>query len=442
MGAGTPGGLEWLANSDNLRYVTHDGKTQEMPLGDRENLIQQFDTYLNQQDKVRNAFYSDIHIRADTVAKVDKALLDLRNDKSLRNDSKYTWEQRFLEERRYLLAGGLTPAEAKSARDDMFKQQEDAVSGEIALYRLDHPNDLAGMQAIVTDKYRLHLIRGGFVQTELGKLQTEDAPSYKMGLSYLQDKAKGLPPEQTAAFASEFVKAYRSSKKELSNEDAIKIASNITGKYVVRAATDYLSLRDRTSEIAAGKVAGIEEANMPALEQTAAFAQKQAALEFPDEKLAPKDGGIAFVDSSGQYGGGIGASILMNAKHQPYGYKVVNNQLELYRLDHFTDAEMSVMAKGGIEYAWVPIKKIVQPKQPPAPATPAEVTAAVGAQPSSLGTPGQSVNIMGLGTFYLKDWEKKADGEWYSKSTGETASNIDPVISVSLDRLAKQAASK
>jgi hypothetical protein len=321
-------GLEWLADKNNLKYTNWDGKEASLSVGDQENLINKYKIHLQEVAEQRDTFYSDVHIRADTIEKVDQALAMLTQDKTLAGVQKYNWETRFEQARAYLLSlANLKSKAARDAHEDWLRDNEDRVRGKLASLASKNPNDIRGLQDILDAEYLRpdRQVSGKFYEEMQGKYKRGTTPAYKLATDMMQKQIDKLPPDKQYVLMSRFVTWFDDpSHKIAPNEEQVsKAIKNIMSKDLFKAVDSAFPAYIEAA--GAGAFTGNTEVNMDEIQKMVPVALNYAKKNWPEMGL--KYGAI---DALNEYGFGEGMAILQDANQKAYAFKKEGGKLNLY----------------------------------------------------------------------------------------------------------------
>lgn len=99
-------GLAWIADADNVRYKTYDGKVKALPLDEHEAMVKQFEDMRNAKALEQDTVFSDIFVNADTIEKVDSAIRKLIDNPYMLGTQKHTWSTWLADKRTRLVEAG------------------------------------------------------------------------------------------------------------------------------------------------------------------------------------------------------------------------------------------------------------------------------------------------------------------------------------------------
>jgi hypothetical protein len=347
------GGLEWLADKNNLRYQDWDGEVKTLDLGQQENLINKYRVHLQEVAAERDTFYSDVHIRADTLEKIDQALGILHVDNTMAGDQKYKWETRFEQQRENLeKLAAIRFKGLKDAYDDMMKQKEDQMEGLLASSASKFPNDIRGLLDMLDKAYFRPdpQISSGFYVKMTEKYKRSMAPEYKLFVDSMQKAIDKLPADQQMILMSRAVQWYDDPSHKIAPkpEQCAAAIKNIMQAHLFKAADN--ALFSFTQLTQGGGLTAATGANMDQIEKMVPVAVAYAKKNWPEM-------GIKFgaIDETNSYGFGEGAAILMDDKKKnAYSFKVVDGKLHLYNYVQTDPTGAARTGKGAQkgEYIW------------------------------------------------------------------------------------------
>ena len=365
-------GETWL--KQNTPFYDGNPDARESVLND---VRQEFAYFAKTADAELDISFADLHIRADTIEKVEMALVGLRDTKFYDGDKKYIWEQRFMAKREFLINSQTMPA---GDLDDVYKAREEWWKGFLALEK-DRGNytreqlrkmieeDFYGIDAAGTN---IPKIRGPFVQWAVDYLKVEDTPGVKSAMDILDEtlKGKGIP----AADAAPLINAFNDWLAKNLDADAAtitKAATNIASPVAKRNLTktldrtldalrrdeaDLTELEKMTAEIQNYDWVGIQdlEGRRELLAQYNAALLDKAQRDYPQENLLK-----FYTDETGEYTGFPGTAMLISAANRAYIYKLEGKVLTLWgRLTVATRAEQKEgEPMPGGRYEWQLISK-------------------------------------------------------------------------------------
>ena len=428
-------GETWL--KQNTPFYDGNPDAREKVLDD---VRQEFDYFAKTEDEALDVGFADLHIRADTIEKVDAALSGLRDTHFYDGDKKYTWETRFLQRKEYLKNLGKLP---KGVLDDWYKQNEDLLLAQL-VFAKDKDVPLGQLKKMVEDSYffvgpdgiQAPRIRGSFVKTAYEYLDVKEDPAFTAGLKYIQSKTGGLNDLDKARVTNEFLAWYKTNTGASQKE--IEIAANNFVDPAVQRDLDKQGRRtwqvlfgDKrvldeyellTRDIEEGKYTGIGPSRAEYLARYNAYVVARAQDEYPQYNIAS-----AFTDFSGEYGGGPGTAILVDGSGVPFSYKLEDKQLSLYRLGRTRAGtyEWQEVAKPGTATGAEQAQEIIREQEKQAEQKELAAGREAGRELERKVVP----ELRGAGKapeIVLEDWIHTAAG-WYNKKTLSFATNPDVI---------------
>jgi hypothetical protein len=338
----------------------------------------EFDRYAREQDEELDRGFADLHIRADTLQEVDAALGALTDVQFFDGDKKYTWEQRFLARREFLLSLAALPEAARQSLEDAQQRNEQLLWAEIAIAK-SHLNEpgamtLRAMRAMVEDSYYATWvfagedtnwemgaprIRGPAVRQLLDYLEADEDPMRDNAIRYIEQLARGLSPEEEFEATNTFMSWYalnRNATPQQMQQAAENIVNPVTQRNLDRhfrqAAQSVFGderildeLELLTRDIQEGKLIGLAVSRAEALARYSAALVTRARNDFPGENIE-----TAFTDYQGDYSQ-PGSTVLLNGSGVPYLYRLEDKVLTLWRLDDRTNQ-------------WVQVQRPEEPEVP------------------------------------------------------------------------------
>jgi hypothetical protein len=324
-------GLEFLADINNTKYTNWDGEERTLSLGERENLVNKYKVHLQEVSIQKDAFYSDVHIRADSLQKVDQALAMLWMDNTLTGTQKYNWEMRFKDDREYYLGlANLKTANAIKAHDEWMKQNEDAMRGQLALHASRYPNDFAGLRLIIDKAYDRpdKWISGKFAEEMYRDYTVDKTPAYKLAVSTFEKRISKMPAEKQYKLMGEFIKWYQDPAHQIApTEKQVQDAMNnlFNGEVVKAFEAAFPGFIEKAGS---GALTGVVAANIEELSKNLPF-----AVEYVNTKGRWPEMGIQYgvIDETNEWGFGEGNVIMFDAhaKHA-YALKKDGKEIKLY----------------------------------------------------------------------------------------------------------------
>lgn len=346
-------GEAWLAENTPFYDANPDARAQVLA-----DVRREFDYFAKTEDEALDVAFADLHIRADTIEKVDAALIGLADTRFYNGDTKYKWEQRFMARRAYILSLDDLPEPAKQTLENWQMRREDVVRAQIVLGKINGV-PLGELLKIATDSYEFAdfngawspRIRGAFLKEMEQYLEATDDPVFVNGLKYIQDKVagnRGLSPEEKLRITNQYI-AWFDAHPDATDAEAEQAALNFVDPverrnldntaqaFMRRIMGDDRTLDQwerMTGEIAGNLYLGLTGDRAADLEQYGAGLVARAQEQFPHHDIVS-----SFVDSTNEYGGGAGGAILVSGAAVPYAYKLEEGTkyLTLYRLAHRRD---------------------------------------------------------------------------------------------------------
>lgn len=321
------GGLEFLADRNNLTYINWDGKTEQLSLGQQENLIRKYKVHLEEVAKQRDTFYSEVHIRADTLEKVDQGIAMLRADRSMLGTQKYEWEMRFERARENILSMlNLKNAAAKTAHDDWQKQNEDAVLGKITEFAWRRPDEVKLIKETLDREYLQGRISGKFYSDQLKAHTIPSTPGYKQGLDLLKNKIKGYTPERQERIMAAYDKFYRDPTRSVApnEKEVAQWITNTSDKELQDAIYSAYPAYQESQQ--RGELYGRVAVDLDQVVGFGPTAVEYARRSHPSAALD-----FGWIDTDNTYGFGEGQVIMMNStKKIPHAFRKEGRELKLY----------------------------------------------------------------------------------------------------------------
>jgi hypothetical protein len=290
-------------------------------------LIRKYKVHLDELAKQRDTFYSDVHIRVDTLDEVDQAISMLRADRAMLGTQKYEWEMRFERTRENILSMvNLKNSTSRGAHDDWMKQNEDLVLGKIAEFSWRRPDEVKLVKELLDREYLQGRISGKFYADQLKSHTIPATPGYKQGLGLLKEKIKDYDVERQERLMASFDKFYRDPTRSVAPNDK-EVAQWITNvnEKELKAAV-YGAFVPYLESVQSGAMMGRAEIE---LDQIAGYGPVSVAYAKKTHPAAALDFG--WIDTDNTYGFGEGAVIMMNTtKKIPHAFRKEGKELKLY----------------------------------------------------------------------------------------------------------------
>jgi hypothetical protein len=323
-------GIDWL--DKNTPYLTPERREKATEI-----VLSKFAVIAKQNDEALDVKYSNLHINADTVGKVDQALAQLKVDRYYNGDQKYYQQMRFEALRTRIENEGKLP---KTSIDDIYKANEDKYRA-ILTFAMNDGKSPEALQKQVRDAYDKGDVRGSFVMEMDTHFAAKTDPVFSGALDLIKNKASGLSEADQFRVTNRFLDEYKKNPQWTGTqiEQAVtniikpvvarnlkKISANMAGED--RVIDELEKLND---DITKGLYTGITGQRKELLDTYGAILKEKAHQMFPTE--FPEGTGSFTIDYNGQYGGGEGMPILIDKKRDAYAFQLEGTNLKLYKLE-------------------------------------------------------------------------------------------------------------
>ena len=354
---------QWIDENTPF-YADSPGKREAL----KSEVRSEWDRFTREEDAAKDVVFGNLHIEAQSIAQVDKALEKLEEAEYYDGNQKYIWEQRFRSRRDFLLREAAAREPAKISFKDAQDRKADELRAELSfgLAASENPKDLQTMVDAAYYNYvqqkdengvpmvdeegdpvMIHapLISGSHVKEFLKMLEDDVDPSFANGLAYIKGKLKD---DARLDAVTNFTAWFRD-HPEAGWNDVLDAAKNITDPIKMRDIEKmgkdlwdfawfdkrHLDPFERTAgDIASDKYTGIAEARKDHLATFNAYCLAKAQQDFPDENIIS-----AFTDFKNYYNGGYGGVVLIDGSYDYYGYRLEEKDLVLYKLVNGPDDE-------------------------------------------------------------------------------------------------------
>lgn len=405
--------MAWIENPSNAEDLSED---------ERQQIIKIIDDAGSAHDEVLERHFEELHIRANTVEKVDQALRELTQTSFYNGDDKYEWWRRFQTLREMVWREENLPEEGRLSMEDAQKAYEENMIGELSIAVRNREMSYEAAQDVVDEAFRNGLVSGSFVESFGKKLDVANDPYFQIAEDHIADNLEGEDLARGLADLRNIFETMENMTPDKAIQLGINIANGINERklqglireIVTGNAAVPRNLVATTRDIANGDWEGLAmlSKGREYLNEYGALMLDEAKRGFPLDKDA--EFMSYWIDADGQWtgdengnGGRSGAVILMDNLRRTYTFTVQNDRLVLWRKDD--------------DGMWTMIRTEPTPGTGdggttggrPAPRED-QIDEAGGRAGVTLATTETGTTTVSTGITSLDGWMKAANGKWYN----------------------------